>query len=88
MASRLFLACTILLPLVFYWEGVWVKGEGELACLCSARTRNLRNPRIAQCKLGIHTLPRNPGIAQPIPLLRIHDIDTSIASDKNATLDQ
>ena len=62
----------------------------ECYILCSARTRNLCNPRIAQCKLEIHTLPRNPGIAQPIPLLRIRDIDTSrsMASYKNAMLDQ
>ena len=32
MASRLLLTLTILLPLA-YWEGVWVKGEGELACM-------------------------------------------------------
>ena len=44
--------------------------------------RNLRNPRIAQCKLGIHTLARNRRIAQPIPLLRTRDGDTSIASYK------
>jgi len=46
------------------------------------------HPRIAQCKLEIHTLPRNPRIAQPIPLLSTCDIDTSLASYKNATLGQ
>ena len=38
-------------------------------------TRNLRNPRIAQRELGIHTLACNPGIARPIPLLRTRDVE-------------
>ena len=42
--------------------------------ICSARTRNLRNPRIALRKIGIRTLARNPGIAQPIQLLRTRDV--------------
>ena len=42
--------------------------------ICSARTRNLRNLRIALRKLGIRTLARNPGIAQPIQLLRTRDV--------------
>ena len=45
------------------------------ACICSAPTRNLRNPRIAQRELGIHTLAPNPGIARRIPLLRTRDVE-------------
>ena len=35
----------------------------------------LRNPRIAQRELGIHTLARNPRIARLIPLLRTRDVE-------------
>ena len=42
----------------------------EHACICSARSRNLRNPRIALRNPGILTLARNPRIAHRIPELR------------------
>ena len=33
-----------------------------LSCICSAQSKNLCNPRIAQRKAGIHTLVCNPRI--------------------------
>ena len=47
-----------------------VHARAYLPCICSARSRNLRNPRIALRNLGILTLARNPRIAHRIPALR------------------
>ncbi len=45
--------------------------------ICSAPTSNFRNARIAQRKLGILTLPRNPSIAHVIPGLTTWHIRAS-----------